>query len=211
MLSLNNLPDFDLLELIPELELTFTRFETLSPLKAGDNVHNFNLKGDYTRYQQFFNGAETHGPLSISQLLNKPLVVSFYSSAWGEYGLSILKQLNNIQHDIKAHGGNLLIINNEERDQLEKLIWDNSLTLNFYKDEQHSLGRLFKIYSDNAPAWNTYPGVDVNIPLLATYVLSVSKVIVYDYIDRALSGTLPAREILTAVYESADVNRKRSA
>lgn len=211
MLSVNNLPDFDLLELIPELELTYTKFEKLSPLKAGDSVHNFNLKGDYTRYQQFFNGAETHGLFSINQLLSKPLVISFYSSAWGEYGLSILKQLNNIQSDIKAHGGNLLIVNTEEREQLEKLIWDNSLTLNFYQDEQHNLARLFKIYADNAPAWNTYPGIDVNVPLLSTYVLSAPKVVVYDYIDHALSGILPAREILTAVFESAHVNRKRSA
>jgi peroxiredoxin len=211
MWSLNNILDFDMLELTPELELTYRKFGTLTPLKAGDSLHHFNLQKDYTRYQQFFNGAETHGPLSLTQLLNKPLVISFYSSHWGEHGLKVLKELNNIQHEIRAHGGNLLVVNTEDREHLAKVIWDNSLTLNFYKDSAHQLARLFKVYAHNAPTWNTYPGIDVNIPLLATFVVSASKVIVYDHVDRTLSGQLAVKEILAAVYQSADQHGKRSA
>jgi hypothetical protein len=83
--------------------------------------------------------------------------------------------------------------------------------LNFYKDSAHQLARLFKVYAHNAPTWNTYPGIDVNIPLLATFVVSASKVIVYDHVDRTLSGQLAVKEILAAVYQSADQHGKRSA
>lgn len=211
MLSLNDILDFDMLELTPELELSYKKFGTLTPLKTGDSLHHFNLQKDYTRYQQFFNGAETHGRLSLTQLLNKPLVVSFYSSHWGEHGLKVLKELNNIQREIRALGGNLLIVNTESREQLAKVIWDNSLTLNFYKDTAHQLARLFKVFAPDAPTWNTYPGINVNIPLLATFVVSASKVIIYDDIDRMLAGQLAVKDILAAVYESAHQDARRSA
>jgi peroxiredoxin len=132
-------------------------------------------------------------------LLNKPLVIAFYSSHWQAYGLDILKQLNAIQHEIKGYDANLLIIGTEKERKLEKLAWDNGLSLSFYFDTQKEVAERFGVYSENDPVWNRISGIDTNAPLLATYVISTSGKIVYDHIDWNFSEVFPSKEILAAV------------
>src|SRR5947208_72098 len=112
-LSNNKYPFFDLIEIVPENEFTYKTYQPLQPVKAGNYIPDLKLYNDYGRWQQFYNGAETHGPLLLRQLFSKPLVIAFYSAHWGQHGLDLLKQLNEIQYEIKASGGNLLIIADE--------------------------------------------------------------------------------------------------
>ena len=192
-------PQFDLSEIIPDHEYTFRSKYALKPIKSGDAIPDFTLEKDNQRWQQFFNGVETHGPVLLRQLLNKQLVISFYSGHWRAYGLDMLKQLNAIQYDIKAHDANLLIITAEKERKLEKLAWDNSLSLSFYFDTQKEVAEKFGIYSENDPIWNRISGIDTNVPLLATYVISPSGKVVYDHIDWNFSEVFPSKEILAAV------------
>ncbi len=84
----------------------------------------------------------------FNQLFNKPLVIGFYSSHWQKHGLELLNSLNAIQHEIKACGGNLLIISSEKKDRsLEKIIWDNNLSLSFYFDSDKEIAEKFGVYS----------------------------------------------------------------
>jgi peroxiredoxin len=132
-------------------------------------------------------------------MLNKPLVISFYSSHWREYGLNLLKQLNNIQQDIRGFDANLLVISAEKERRLEKLAWDNSMSLSFYFDTQKEVADRFGVYSKSDPIWTRISGVDTNVPLLATYVISPSGKIEYDHIDWNFSEIFPSKEILAAV------------
>jgi len=208
----NKYPFFDLSEIIPELNFEFKSYKPLKPVKTGNYIPDFTLNNLHEQWQQFYNGAETHGPVLLRQLLNKPLVISFYSQHWKEEGLDQLKQLNALQHEIRANGGNLLVINDEKGNGLQKLAWENSLSLNFYFDKNNHIAKKFRIYSESNPAWNRFSGIDANIALLATYVIGPSQRVIYDHIDEDFIKPFPAKEILSAVYESAlTVNSKKSA
>lgn len=212
MLNTNNkYPFFDLLEVVADADLAFKPYTPLKPVKAGNYIPDLKLSVDYSRWQQFFNGSETHGPVSLRNLQNKPLVIAFYSQHWRDHGLDLLKQLNNIQQEIKASGGNLLVITDERTDQLEKKAWEHSLTLNFYHDKEKSVAQTFRVFSDNDPIWNRFSGIDENAPLLATYVMDASRKVVYSHIDWDFLGTFSGGDIISSVYESSLIGNNRKS
>ncbi|GAB3934656.1 redoxin domain-containing protein [Mucilaginibacter myungsuensis] len=205
-------PFFDLLEVVPDVDLSFRKYKPLRPVRTGNSLPGFNLRSGYNNWQHFFNGAEIHGPIQIRQLLNKPLVISFYSPQWQQHGVDQLKQLNALQTEIKANGGNLLIVTPEKEAALEKLAWDNSLSLNFYFDADHELAQSLRIYSDADPIWNRFSGIDENVPLAATYVLDTNKQVVYDEPGLDLERSIDGKDIVAAVYQAGLSNSlKRSA
>ncbi|QKJ28934.1 redoxin domain-containing protein [Mucilaginibacter mali] len=205
-------PFFDLSEIIPERDLGFRAYKPLKPVRNGNYLPGFTLQAAYTRWQHFFNGAETHGALLLRQLLSKPLVISFYSPQWRQHGLEQLKQLNAIQSEIKASGGNLIIITAEKEKALEKLVWENNLSLNFYFDAKYEIAQSLRIYSDADPVWNRFSGIDTNVPLLATYVLDANRQVIFDQVSYDLSEAIAAKSIISAVYgASLAENLKRSA
>jgi len=199
----NKYPFFDLLEIIPETELSYKSFQPLKPAKTGDFISNFKLRQDYNLWKRFYNGGEANDPLLLRDLLGKPLVISFYSKHWRNVGIKQLDQLNSIQQEVKANGGNLVIITAEKDDELAETAWQHSLSLNFYYDDNNEIAKRFNLYSENDPAWNKFSGIDVNVPLLATYVLNTSKKIVYEHVDLNFSGTFSQEDIISAVYNSA--------
>ena len=198
-LKINSFPYFDLSEIEPDQDLVFRSFQRSEPVRSGDILPDFSLEKESGRWQQFFNGAEPHGPVLFHQLLNKPLVIGFYSYHWQQYGVDLLKQLNSLQNDITGNKASLLIISSEKDRKLEKLMWDNSLSLNFYFDKDKQIAEKFRIYSDHDPIWNKFSGIDTNVPLLATYVVSSTGQIEYDHIDPDFSKAFPSSEIISAV------------
>src|SRR5476651_2627433 len=73
MLTTNNkYPFFDLSEIVPDNDIPFKPYQSLKPVKAGNYIPDLKFLNDYSRWQSFFNGAQTHGPISLRQLLNKP-------------------------------------------------------------------------------------------------------------------------------------------
>jgi peroxiredoxin len=192
-------PYFDMSEIEHDREFSFKAYQSLRPIKSGEAVPDFILEKDNFRWQQFYNGVETHGPVLLHQLLNKPLVIAFYSAHWQAHGLNLLKQLNLIQHEARANDANLLVISAEKERKLEKIAWDNSLSLSFYFDTNKEIAEKFGVYSENEPVWNRFSGVDTNVPLLATYVISQYGKILYDHIDWDFSEGFPSNEIISAV------------
>lgn len=207
----NKYPSFDLSEVLADPDLLIKDYKRVSPLKAGSYVTGFALEAEYSKWKRFYNGAEIHGPVMLKQFLNKPLVISFYSKHWQQFGLQQLTQLNAIQNEIKANGGNLIIINAEVENDLSKIAWENSLSLNFYFDDKNEIAELFNIYSDTDPLWNRYSGIDDNAPLLATYVINQAKQIVYGHVETDLVAALSSNHIISAVYRAALTDNKKSA
>lgn len=204
-LNIDKYPYFDMSEIIQEPDLITKSYQGLKPIKAGNVLPDFALQKENAKWQQFFNGAEVHGPALLRQLLNKPLVLGFYSHHWQQHGLDLLKQLHSIQQDIKAIGGNLLIVGSEKGRALEKIVWDNSLSLSFYFDNDKEIAEKFRIYSENDPVWNKFSGIDTNVPLLSTYVISSSGQIMYNYIDWDFSEDFPSKDIISAVQKAQTV------
>ena len=206
-------PFFDRSEIIPDKDLQYKNYNKLQPVKTGNIIPTFTLSANFNRWQQFYNGAPTYGPTLLKQLLNSPLVIAFYSRHWNNLGTEQLLHLNEIQYEVKANGGNLLIISPDDNDgQLEKLAWANNLSLTFYYDRDNELAQKFRVYSEEDPTWNRFAGVDENVPLLATYVIDTAKHVIFDHIDKNLTGTFDAEGILSAVHDAAyNLNRRRSA
>ncbi len=196
-------PAFDPSEITPDVDLSYKVYHPLEPAKAGDTVSRFVLHNDEERWQLFYNGREKHSSIPLKELLAKPLVISFYSKHWRNVGLKQLNKLNVIQQEIKANGGNLLVIGAERDDAFVKTAWDHSFSLNFYYDKDNEIAELFNVYSEHDPAWNKFSGIDANVPLLATYVINTSKMIVYNHIDLDFSGSFSPQDIVAAVYNSA--------
>ncbi|PTR01610.1 peroxiredoxin [Mucilaginibacter yixingensis] len=193
-------PNFELIEIVNELELPFNKRRPLQPLKTGAVVRNFGLDKAFNNWRHFYNGSASYGHLLVRKLLSKPLVISFWSPQWGEYGVSHLRQLNNLQQEIRALGGNLLIITSDATPkQIEDITWANSLSLSFYIDADNTLGKAFGIYSEQNPAWNRYSGIDNNISLLATYVLDAGQQVIYDHIDTDVYQSVNSNFLLAAV------------
>ena len=201
MLAINRPPYFDLSEIITELTIPFTKRKALVPIKTGNLTPDFTLQREHGKWQKFFNGQEVRNTILLRDIISKPLVIAFYSQQWKEHGLGLLKNLNAIQNEINAVGGNLLIVS-AEKEHTEKLAWDNSLSLNFYFDNSYAIAEKFRIYSDADPIWNRFSGIDVNVPLLATYIISPAKQIVYHRIEEDFNDNFQAKDILRAVQQS---------
>ena len=170
--AISKYPFFDLSEIIPDNDIPYRAFKPVKPVKSGNLIPDINLSTDYSRWKNFYNGAPTHtSHVSLKHLYGKPLVIGFYSRHWKNRGIELLKQLNTLQNEVKANGGNMLIINAEEGDEhLAKTTWEHNLSLTFIMMlETRSVGNSGYIQI-TIHTWNKFSGIDVNIPLLAVYV-----------------------------------------
>ncbi|WP_428329357.1 redoxin domain-containing protein [Mucilaginibacter sp.] len=193
---------FDLTEIMLELEIPDNKYVPLKPLQKGNRIPDLVFKNEQINQHSFLNGAGISGAALLRQIAGKPLVICFYSLEWKEYGLAHLTFLNKLQSEIRAIGGNVLIIcPDEQNNKLEELVWDNSLKLNFYFDKNNEIARQLELYSELDPAWNKYPGIEVNVPLLATYIVSNGEIL-YSAIDQQLTGPAPSKELLQTVIET---------
>jgi peroxiredoxin len=189
-------PVFDFAELVREPVIS-KKYQPLKPLQAGQltpDIKLINKNGTWlnSKIRNYEGTVFTH------QLLSKSLGISFYAEGWNRKGIYILKRLNAIQEEIKAAGGNLLIVTADGPFAQAEINRKNNFKLSFYHDVNHEIARKFNIYSDEDPIWNKFSGIDVNAPLLATYVLSPNGQIVYDHIDTAFNGNFPSEEIINA-------------
>jgi peroxiredoxin len=169
-----------------------------TPAEAGDTFSSFYLKVN----QGFWEGRPTfiknNDTITDKQLFRKPLILAFYSPEWGEYGLQQLRTLNALQQDINLLGGQLLVVADTDLRTLRKIILENDLKLNIYSDPSFTIAENFGVYNVADPVYNRISGIDKNVPLLATYVISLSKKVSFKYID-ALSNSFPTTELLSAV------------
>ena len=207
-ININKYPYFDVSEIIPDPDPVIRTFHNPEPVKTGDVLPDFSLEKDTLRWRQFFNGAEVHTPVLFHQFLNRPLVIGFYSYHWQQYGIDLLKQLNNLHKDIIEQQGNLLIISAEKDKRLEKIVWENNLSLSFYFDKDNYIAEKFRIYSEYDPIWNRFSGVDANVPLLATYVVSLAGKIEYAHIDPDFAKSFPSKEIISSVKKTGMLHSK---
>ncbi|MDT3405481.1 redoxin domain-containing protein [Mucilaginibacter terrae] len=200
-------PEFDHLELDTELEFdNIKSYKKLQPLKSGYNIA---LEVQQTAYG-FSALQHKYGE---TPKLSKILVAYFYSKHWGELGLEHLKQLNAIRNEVKFHDGNIVVIDADGDERgLQQLLWDNNLVLPIHTDNNALLAKLFKVYSDDSPAWNFYGGIDVNVPLPAIFVVDHSFKIIFDYSNEELLSRIPSQEIVSTVFRSNNyLAGKRSA
>lgn len=201
-------PEFDLLEATIDRDLSYNNYQSLKPAKTGTAILNINFDFSYERWVSFSNGLVNDAFVATKQLTGKPLVLSFYSTHWNGKGVEYLKQLSSINKQLKASGGNLVVVSaGEFNEELVNLAFENNLSVTFYFDPANAIADQFGVYSDNDPIWNWFSGIDNNVPLLSTFVVGADKTIIFDHNYRDYAETLPAAEIVNAVGESAYIRR----
>ncbi|MDB5142358.1 MAG: redoxin protein, partial [Mucilaginibacter sp.] len=64
-LGISKNPYFDMTEVTPDLDFVLKPYQSLAPIKAGGILPDFTLQKENNKWQQFFNGAEIHGPVLL--------------------------------------------------------------------------------------------------------------------------------------------------
>jgi peroxiredoxin len=200
-------PSFDLLEATIDRDLSYKNYQSLKPVKTGFAVSRIGFDFTYSRWQSFLNGVPDDTFVATKQLHGQPLVISFYSKHWNGKGLNYLKQLSSLHKEVKASGGSLIIISAEAfSEELAELAFRNNLSLTFYFDQNNSIAQQLGVYSENDPIWNWFAGIDLNVPLLSTFVIATENVVVFDHNHRDYEESLPTYEIIKAVSDSAYIS-----
>lgn len=182
----------------------------INPAKQGDTAPLFSIHSS----QHIVNGGlleDIAGITSIQTLLTRPLVIAFYSVHWNGYGQRLLAALQDLQEDIKVMGGQLLLLSAEDKTFLQYQVTQQSLTLPIAHDTHNKIARKFGIYAESDPIWDRISGINADVPIPAVYVVSPLEKITYDFVDPYFEKTLPARELLTAVYNTAGEYTYRKA
>ncbi|MDN3582056.1 redoxin domain-containing protein [Mucilaginibacter flavus] len=190
-------PGFNNIEIVAELEAPRRKQPVLKPVTTGNKIQRLDFKPENLNRHLRPENAHSQSSVLIRKLSQGLLVISFYSKAWGTYGLKYLRQLNELQQEIDILGGQLLIVTPDAADNhLAEVIWDYSLNLHFYFDPANIIANKFGIYAGNMPAWNNYSGIENNIPLLATYVIDSFYKVLFSHVDEKLLSDISKKELL---------------
>ncbi len=173
----------------------------ITPLRTGDNVPEFTLPG-----AQFIAAAsllqDAGEQIAGRNLLGRPLVVAFISLYWNGYAQTLLQELVALHADIQVMGGELLVISDEDAAGFASLAGQQPLPFNIVWDKQHKIASQFGVYAATDPIWDRISGVEADVPTPAVYVLGPSGKIVFDQVDLYLEQHIPARDLLSTVYQS---------
>ncbi|MFD0749085.1 redoxin domain-containing protein [Mucilaginibacter calamicampi] len=200
-------PSFDLLEVNIDRDLSYKSYQSLKPVKTGDTISRLAFDFSYSRWQNFLNGTTDDTFVATKQLYGQPIVISFYSRHWHGKGIEYLKQLNSLHKEVKANGGNLIVISAEDfTEDLAEMALSNNLSLTIYFDPKNEIAEQMGVYSENDPIWNWFAGIDSNAPLLSSFVVANENVIVFDHNYRDYDEVLLSRDLIKAVGDSTYIS-----
>lgn len=140
-------------------------------------------------------------PTSREAVAKRPLVVSFYCPCWGAYARPHLDMLKSHYPNIRALGGELLVLTNESPVLIRRLVERQSLPFSLAHDAGNRIAKTFGVFSDTHPLWDRIAGISEDAYTPAVYVIDRRGRLVYDFVDENLDQRLEARPLLRAVHE----------
>ncbi|MBA4849941.1 redoxin domain-containing protein [Emticicia sp. BO119] len=188
-----------------DTEIPIKRNNTkLFPLLTGSKVPDISFKKEMGIWQKVsyrFN----YTSASIKTIIdNKPLVISFLSGGWNNYGLKHLNLLSEAYQEIIALGGNLLVIVQASYSDMGEMVQYFRIPFNVIADPQNEISEKFGLFSKEIPVWNKVTGISEEVPIPATYVLNQYGHIIYHTIDEDFLHTFSATKVLGAVFAAAN-------
>jgi peroxiredoxin len=181
------------------------RPERVRPLRQGQSAPMFDLPAPT---EGVWNGtltafAQREVPAtSLDVTARRPLVLSFYCPCWGAYARPHLEMLRSHYANIRALGGELLVLTNEPPAVIRRLVERQGLPFSMVHDAENALAAQFGVYSATHPLWDRIAGISEDAYTPAVYVLNRRGRIVFDFVDENLEYQPEARALLRAVYES---------
>jgi peroxiredoxin len=177
----------------------------LLPLLTGSKAPDITFKKDMGMWQKVSYRFNYTSATIQSIMDNKPLVISFLSGGWNNYGLKHLKLLNQAYSEIIALGGNLLVIVHASYPDLREMVQFFEIPFNVIADSNNEISEKFGLFSKDVPVWDKVSGISEEVPIPATYVLNQYGQVIYHTIDEDFQHTFSATKVLGAVF--AAVNR----
>lgn len=198
MFRINRYADF-----FPEYELEYINSAPkdrtpIKPLQAGETLPSFHInKKNIIAASDSLKSV--NGSLSITLLLDRPLVLAFHSVYWNDYGVKRLKDLKEVYGDIRAMGGQLLVVTTEEKKDFDAVTGELQLPFASIWDQHNHIARKAGIYSPSDPIWDRLAGIEEDVPVPGIFVLTPSLKITYSAVDKWLSNEFSKKDLLAAV------------
>lgn len=177
----------------------------LLPLVTGSKAPDITFKKDMGIWQKVSYRFNYTSATIQSVMDSKPLVISFLSGGWNNYGLKHLKLLKQSYPEIEALGGNLLVIVHASYADVREMVQFFEIPFNVIADPTNEISERFGLFSKDVPVWDKVSGISEEVPVPATYVLNQYANVVYHTIDEDFLHTFSATKVLAAVF--AAVNR----
>lgn len=174
---------------------------------AGDKVPPLFFHEDEIIRNADLAAPNKQGFVALVELLERPLVLSFFSIHWNDYGVQHLKTLQALHASVQAAGGTLLVLTAEDKRFIQPLIEEHGLTFDIIHDKDNAVSEKLGLYFEADPLWDKVSGIDENVPVPATYVVNPAKNIVFGESDTYLQRTLDHNGLLQAVEQAARNNK----
>lgn len=140
-------------------------------------------------------------PVQLKKLVGrKPLVISFLSSGWNEYGAQHFEKLQQVHQEILAIGGNLLVIVNAKADEVRDFQRHFNIGFNLLADPQQKIAQSLGLFNEQYPVWEYVSGISEDVPLPATIVINTQEKVVYSAVDAHFDKPFQPTEMLAAVF-----------
>ncbi|MBC8109987.1 MAG: redoxin domain-containing protein [Verrucomicrobia bacterium] len=193
---------------IGELTTTVIADYTFLPSKArriqipglGDTAPNFVVNQAEALFQHL--DTDEIQPISLHSLLaERPLVLSFFDPEWSaSYAELSLAVLERAYSKIRALGGELVVLTPVPVLSLGNLIRKADVSFPIFQDTGKVIAAKYGIYSLRYPAYQRISGIEKDVLLPATFVISQNKKIIHFTVDEKFDNPFITRELLTAVY-----------
>lgn len=139
--------------------------------------------------------------VQLKKLLGrKPLVISFLSSGWNEYGIQHLQKLQLVYQEILAIGGNLLVIVNAKVEDVRDFQKHFNIGFNLLADPEQKVAKSLGLYHETYPVWDYVSGISEEVPVPATIVINTQEKVVYSTVDANFDKPFQPTEMLAAVF-----------
>jgi peroxiredoxin len=204
--------------LTPTQSDTFTRAYLLNdqsgqPLIKGDLAPAFSLPvatGIWaTEWAAIIASA---GKVQLTDLLNyRPLVISFYSPHWNQYGHKHIQSLVALYERIKALGADMLVLTSEPLPEIYRLAKQYQLPFSIAQDASNLIAYQFGVYSLEKPVWQRVAGITADVAVPAAFVVAQNGQVAAAFIEQDFQDAIPVRSVLSAVYTARDKRIKKVA
>jgi peroxiredoxin len=177
--------------------------EPVEVLKRGDIAPLFYLGNEEGFPVTSITGSSHSGESRsiIDLLLFKPVVLSFYCNCWGSYAPKHLAMIQRIAPQVEALGGQLLILTNESRKEIERIAKKLEIELPVYHDKNYNVARSYGVYSETSPIWDRIAGISEDVFTPSLFVIGKDRRIAYTFIDENFDHTPDVKAVLKEVYD----------
>lgn len=165
-------------------------------LQASNLAPNFNLIKANGRWTTLPKNINHQANFTLSELmLFRPLVLSFYSPAWNDYGEIHLELLQKAHKRLKNIGAEILVLTDVFTDDLDTLIDKYKLSFNICHDENNEIAGQLGVFSKDYPIWKRITGFSKEVPLPATFIIVGNLLTIYSFVDEDFESIFSIKEM----------------